>query len=63
MISIQLIFASHKRDKSKFPKIESDLTDTAKSNIDSFLKSSTGHFGKAYLISTGNREWVGCLSP
>jgi len=26
MISIQLIFASHKRDKSKFPKIEFDLT-------------------------------------
>ena len=37
MISIQLIFASHKRDKSKFPKIEFDLTYTAKSNIDSFL--------------------------
>ncbi len=40
MISIQLIFASHKRDKSKFPKIEFDLTDTAKANIDPFLYSS-----------------------
>jgi len=36
MISIQLIFASHKRDKSKFPKIEFDLTDTTKSNIIDF---------------------------
>lgn len=37
MISTQLIFASYKRDKSKFPKIESDLTDTAKPNIDSLF--------------------------
>ena len=55
MTSFQLLSAWHQRDKSKFPKIEFDLTDTAKSNIDSFLLSSRRDFDTSMKITNVNQ--------